>query len=99
MRTMWVLLALWVVVPAARADEQSLASDEGHRALSDELGLLREAPPALTLRQLPPSYFEAHNARVLHAFCYFSTPLPPEQRLDRLDWLRERDRLLRFGVV
>jgi len=49
-----------------------------------------------TLRKRAPTYFDVHNAMVQHAFLKFSTVKAPQ--IDRLETLRERDRLLLFGA-
>jgi hypothetical protein len=54
------------------------------------------AQPALKLVRRPPNYFAAHNDMVQRAFLKFSTVQAPQ--VDRLQTLRERDRLLIFGV-
>jgi hypothetical protein len=48
------------------------------------------------LRKRAPTYFDVHNAMVQRAFLRFSTVQAPQ--IDRLSVLRERDRLLLFGV-
>jgi hypothetical protein len=51
----------------------------------------------LQLVRRQPSYLAAHNHLVQHAFLKFSTVQAPQ--IDRLETLRDRDRLQLFGVA
>jgi hypothetical protein len=53
----------------------------------------------LQLRDKAPSYVQAKNALVQHAFLRFRSAEAFEQQQNRLELLRERDRLQLFGVV
>jgi hypothetical protein len=54
--------------------------------------------PKLQLRDRAPTYLQAHNTLVQHAFLRFSTAQRLEQQQNRLELLRDRDRLQLFGV-
>src|SRR5690349_20513103 len=53
----------------------------------------------LQLRDRAPSYVQSKNALVQHAFLRFSTAQEYEQQQNRLDLLRDRDRLQLFGLT
>jgi hypothetical protein len=60
------------------------------------LTLATSARAQSDLKLSPPSSFSEHNRRVERAFLRFATRQTPERERNRLELMRDRDRLLLF---